>query len=470
MSLQEEKVAEMQGLLRKLAFKVWEIAEVGLKEYRSAELLAEACRDEGFAVDMGIAGMPTAFLARWGQGGPVVGFLAEYDALPGLSQKVSLTQESLEEGKPGHGCGHNLLGVGALGAAFALKRSLQEKGAPGSVYLFGCPAEETITAKGYMVRDGYFDDVDAVFDWHPADANGVNMRTTLACDSVVFTFTGRAAHAAANPEWGRSALKAVELMNAGVNYLREHTSGDARIHYVITDGGGEPNVVPARAGVWYYIRAPRRRQVEDLTRRVLLCAEGAAMMTETEVKADFLDKCYNMVPNRALSRTAHEEFQAVGAPPVSPDQEDFIQGLKKLLTREQMEEALRFYKIPLDYEHSMHMHVSPLEEAGGVSPGTTDAADVSWKAPLAHVRVACKPLGVPGHTWQAVAAFGSEVGVQGMLTAAAVLARAGWRFMSDPELRRAAAAELKEHLRQEPFKPALTPDMKPPLDQWDHHK
>ncbi len=468
MNMQERHIRELEEMLRGLALQVWEFAEVGLKEYKSAELLAKACRDEGFAVEMGIAGMPTAFVARFGKGKPVVGFLAEYDALPGLSQTVSLFQEPLEAGKPGHGCGHNLLGAGALGAAFALKRSLQDTNIPGSVYLFGCPAEETITAKGYMVRDGFFDDVDAVFDWHPADANGVNMRTTLACDSVEFNFKGRAAHAAGNPEWGRSALKSVELTNVGANYLREHIPDDARIHYVITDGGGEPNVVPAHAAVWYYIRSPRRSQVDDLTRRVLLCAQGAAMMTETELEIKFLDKCYNMLPNETLSRIALEEFLAVGAPPVTPGQEEYIKGLRRMLTPEQIEETLKYYGIPLDYDNPMHRHIPGLEKAGGVSPGSTDASDVSWKAPLAHIRVACKPLGTPGHTWQAVSAFGSEVGIRGMLTAAIVLSRAGWRLITSPELAAAAASELGEKLRKDPFKPALTPDMKPPLDQWDH--
>jgi aminobenzoyl-glutamate utilization protein B len=470
MNRQEEHIVELEERMRGLSQKVWDLAEVGFKEYASAGLLAQACREEGFEVETGVAGMPTAFVARFGQGKPVVGFLAEYDALPGLSQKISLHQEPVAEGKPGHGCGHNLLGVAALGAAFALKRSLAETKTPGSVYLFGCPAEETVATKGYMVREGYFDDVDAVFDWHPADANGINMRTTLACDSVIFRYKGRAAHAASNPEWGRSALKAVELMNVGVNYLREHIPGDARIHYSITDGGGEPNVVPADAAVWYFIRSPRRRQVEDLTRRVLLCAEGAAMMTETKLHVKFLDKCYNMLVNETLSRLAHEEFKAVGAPSIPPEQEDFIRGIRKLISQEQVEEALKYYNIPLGYESAMHRHVSDLEKAGGVSPGSTDAADVSWKVPLAHIRVACAPLGTPGHTWQAVSAFGSEVGIQGMLTAAAVLARCGWRVISDPDVLTAAALEHEQNLQKDPFILALTPDMKPPLDQWDHHK
>lgn len=465
MSLQEQLVHEIEDLLRDAALKIWGYAETGLVEYSSAELLAEACRSEGFIVEMGIAGMPTAFVARWGESSPVIGYLAEYDALPALSQKVSLTQEPFEEGKPGHGCGHNLLGVGAMGAAFALKRSLEKSDKPGSVYFFGCPAEETITAKGYMVRDGFFDNVDAVFDWHPADVNMLNMRTTLACDSIEYHFKGRSAHAAANPEWGRSAVKAVELMNAGVNYMREHIHSDARIHYVITEGGGEPNVVPAEGAVWYYIRSPRRSQVDTLTERVNKCAEGAALMTETELEIKVIDKCYNMMPNKILSHVVLEEFKEVGAPEAAPDQIDYIEGLRRTISADQVEDTLRMYHMPVDYDKLMHEEVLDLEKEGEVAPGTTDAGDVSWKAPLAHARVACKPLGIPGHSWQAVSAFGSELGMQGMLTAAKVLARSGWRLIENPQLAAEAKAELDISLKKEPYKPVLGPELKPPIPE-----
>ncbi len=461
MNRQKWHVGEIEEQLRDLSGKIFNYAELGLKEFESAKLLVQACQREGFTVDTAVAGMPTAFVARWGEGRPVVGYLAEYDALPGLSQKVSLVREPLEEGRPGHGCGHNLLGVGALGAAFALKRSLEETKTPGTVYLFGCPAEETITAKGYMVRDGLFDQVDAIFDWHPEDLNRVNTRTTLACDSIEFWFKGKAAHAAGNPEWGRSALKAVELMNIGVNYLREHINRDARIHYVIINGGEEPNIVPARAAAWYYIRSPRRSQVEDLTRRVYLCAEGAAMVTETELEIKVLDKCYNMLPNKILSGLAQEEFQAVGAPEFPPQLEAFIAGLRETVTREQVEDVLQEYKMPLDYADLMHSEVLPLEKDYAVAPGSTDAGDVSWKVPLAHVTVSCMPLGIPGHSWQAVSAFGSELGIQGMLTAALVLARSGWRLAINPELATEAKKELEEALIRDPFVLALTADMKP---------
>jgi aminobenzoyl-glutamate utilization protein B len=465
MKMQSKHLKDLEPLLRDLSDKVWQFAEIGLREYRSASLLADTCRDEGFQVIEGVSGMPTAFVARWGEGSPAVGYLAEYDALPGMSQKISLFQEPVEEGEPGHGCGHNLLGAGALGAAFALKRSIAEEGKIGTVYLFGCPAEETITAKGYMVRDGYFDHVDAVIDWHPADLNMVNVRKSLACDSIEFCFHGRAAHAASNPEWGRSALKAVELMNAGVNCMREHIIDDARIHYVITDGGHEPNVVPAYASAWYYIRAPRRSQTDEITRRVILCAEGAALMTETGLEVKVIDKCYNMIPNRVLSQIAHEEFLKVGAPQIPPGHENYIEGLRAVLSNEQIETVLEEYYMPLDYSQPMHAEVLDLEKGGEVAPGSTDAGDVSWKAPLAQINVACMPVGTPGHSWMAVSSFGSELGIQGMLTAATVLTRTGWRLVNEPKLVAAAKAELEESLRIEPFKIALTPDLNPPIPE-----
>jgi aminobenzoyl-glutamate utilization protein B len=463
--MQSKHLKDLEPLLRDLSDQIWQFAEIGLKEYKSAALLADACRNEGFQVKEAIAGMPTAFVARWGEGAPAVGYLAEYDALPGLSQKMSLVQEPVEEGGAGHGCGHNLLGVGALGAAFALKRSIEEERKEGTIYLYGCPAEETITAKGYMVRDGFFDHVDAVIDWHPADLNFVNVRNSLACDSLEFRFRGRAAHAAGNPEWGRSSLKAVELMNAGVNYMREHLIDDARIHYVITDGGHEPNVVPAYAAVWYYTRAPRRSQTDDITRRVILCAEGAALMTETELEVKVIDKCYNMIPNRVLSRIAQEEFLKVGAPQIPPGHEKYIEGLRAVLSTDQIETVLEEYHMPLDYDKSMHAEVLDLEKEGEVSPGSTDAGDVSWKAPLAQINVACMPVGTPGHSWMAVSAFRSELGIQGMLTAATVLSQTGWRLINEPKLVAAAKAELEESLRIEPFKVALTPDLKPPIPE-----
>ena len=463
MNIQEQHVDKIAEMLKETATKIWNFAELGLEEYKSSELLAEICRKEGFKVEMGIAGMPTAFVARWQSGSPVIGYLAEYDALPGLSQKISLEQEPLKEGKPGHGCGHNLLGVGALGAAIALKRSLEESGSSGSVYFFGCPAEETITAKGYMVRDGFFDDVDAVFDWHPADINMINMRTTLACDSIEYHFKGRAAHAASNPDWGRSAVKAVELMNAGVNYMREHIHSDARIHYVITDGGGEPNVVPDKGAAWYYIRSPRRSQVDALTERVNKCAEGAALMTETKLEIKVIDKCYNMIPNKVLSQVVLDEFRETGTFKPTDEEWNYIEGLRSTITDDQVEDALREYHMPTDYDGVMHGEVLDLEKEGQVAPGTTDAADVSWKAPLAHARVACKPIGLPGHTWQAVSAFGSGVGMAGMLIASKVLARSGWRLIENPHLAEEARAELDTHLKKEPYKPVLDPELQPPL-------
>jgi len=295
-----------------LSDQIWEYAEVGLQEVRSAKIQQEFLQAEGFEIKSGVAGMPSAFVASWGSGSPVIGFLGEYDALPGLSQKVSPVKEPLRRGEPGHGCGHNLLGVGGLAAAAALKHELASSRLSGTVRYYGCPAEETLVGKVFMVKDGLFDDVDIVLDWHPSTVNMVRNVTSNAMNSVKFSFHGVTAHAAGDPHNGRSALDAVELMNVGANYLREHIVEKARIHYVITDGGGEPNVVPEHSEVWYYVRAPERTQVEEINSRLLDVARGAALMTETSFDTRFLAACYNLLPNTVVNRLLHRMMEEVG--------------------------------------------------------------------------------------------------------------------------------------------------------------
>ena len=272
-------IDDAEAELSALSKTVWEFAETGLKEIKSANAEAAFLKQEGFDIQMGVAGMPSAFVASWGGGQPVIGFLGEYDALPGLSQTVATRREAVVPGGAGHGCGHNLLGVGALAAAIALKREMEAEGKSGTVRFYGCPAEETLSGKVYMAKHGLYDDLGAAITWHPMTLNTAWGSTCLAIDSARFIFHGRAAHAAASPEMGISALDAVELMNVGVNYLREHVVQEARMHYVITKGGGEPNVVPELAEVWYYIRVPRRQDVEKLYQRVVKIAEGACLMT-----------------------------------------------------------------------------------------------------------------------------------------------------------------------------------------------
>jgi aminobenzoyl-glutamate utilization protein B len=281
-------VDKKYSYLAKLNDKIWSFAEVGLQEHKSAKLLAAELEKAGFSVEIGVAGMPTAFYASWGSGRPKIGFLAEYDALPHLSQKVSADRDPVKVDAPGHGCGHNTYGVAVLGAVLALQAEMKKDSLPGTIVFYGCPAEETGVGKVFMARAGVFDDLDCSLTWHPGAVNTITMSSSNAVDSVKWTFYGRSAHAAGNPDQGRSALDAVELMNVGVNYLREHVVQDARIHYVTTKGGGEPNVVPAEAQVWYYIRAPRRQDVDDLHARITKIAQGAALMTETTYKEELL--------------------------------------------------------------------------------------------------------------------------------------------------------------------------------------
>ena len=300
--------------LLSIALKVWEYAEVGLQEERSAADQSEYLTNQGFNVTSGIAGMPTAFVAEWGKGSPVLGFLGEYDALAGVSQEVSPVRKPIVSRESGHGCGHNLLGAGALGAAVGLKRYLEQMGLPGTVRYYGCPAEETLVGKVFMAKEGVFDDLDSAITWHPSSLNTVTAGSSNGVNSAKFTFHGKTAHAAGDPHNGRSALDAVELMNVGANYLREHVVPAARLHYVVTDGGGQPNVVPARAQVWYYVRAPHRPQVVEIYDRLMDVARGAALMTGTTFDVEFLAGCYDVLPNQTLADAALSHMKKVGPP------------------------------------------------------------------------------------------------------------------------------------------------------------
>jgi aminobenzoyl-glutamate utilization protein B len=286
-----ERIEERRTDLVSLTRELWENPELGLQETESADLLATRLADEGFTVNRGVGGMPTAFVASYGTEGPTIGILGEYDALPGLSQKSVARKEPVDEGAPGHGCGHNLFGVGSLGAAIAVKEAIERDDVDGTIRYYGCPAEETLVGKVYMARAGVFDGLDAALTWHPSHVSAPWKARSLAMNSIEYSFSGQSAHAADSPESGRSALDAVELMNTGVEFMREHIIDDARIHYSITDGGGAPNVVPAEASVWYFVRAPSRKGVDRITDWLDEVAEGATLMSQTTVDRRFLTGC-----------------------------------------------------------------------------------------------------------------------------------------------------------------------------------
>ncbi|MDP3058734.1 MAG: M20 family metallopeptidase [bacterium] len=460
------------GTLIKLSDDIWHFAEVGLQETQSAEAIIKMLLEQGFSVERGVAGMPTAFVASYGSGKPVIGIMGEYDALPGLSQTAHFEKVPVKSGAPGHGCGHNLLGVGALGAALAIKNACVEQKLPGTIRYYGCPAEETLVGKVFMVRDGLFKDVDIALTWHPGATNNLWAASSLSLNSVKFTFHGRTSHAAGDPENGRSALDAVELMNIGANYLREHVVQEARIHYVITNGGGEPNIVPALAQVWYYVRAPRRKQVEEIYERLKNIAEGAALMTDTTFDIEFLSGCYNTLHNDIIGDVLLESMREVGPPPFDDVDQAFARGMVQNYPvghYEKMVDRIK-RKFNLDVNGKCLMdEISYLNDKNEVSAGSTDVGDVSWVVPTAQFTTACSVLGTPGHSWQYAAASGMSIGHKGMIIAAKVLALTGLRFMTDSQLVEKAKEDFKCSTTGKEYVSPLPKGHLPPLHQLPHH-
>ncbi len=435
-------------LLNRTAKSIWEFAEIAYTEYKSAEYLSNILENEGFRVTRNAANIPMAFVAEYGSGSPVIGILGELDALPGLSQQAGIAEKiSIDENGNGHGCGHNLLGVGSAGAAMAVKHAIQKYGITGTVKFFGCPAEETGDGKVFMAREGLFDDLDICLDWHPGTINSAILQTTTAVNDFEVIFAGKTAHAAGDPWNGRSSLDAVELMNIGVNFLREHIKPTARIHYVITDAGKAPNVVPDRASVWYFVRDIERRDVEAIYGRVLKIAEGAALMTDTEMQVDFFSGIYNYLNNRIIAEVLHKNLELVGPPQFTESEQEFARVLQRTFGKE---------------EAGMNTEINELKEPGSRSSGgSTDAADVSWIVPTARIRTACWPLHTPGHSWGVVTCTGSDIGFRGMRTASKVLAATALEAMLDTGFIEQARKEFQERTANFVYKSAV-PEGQPP--------
>jgi aminobenzoyl-glutamate utilization protein B len=447
--------------------KIWGYAELGLCEDKSSKLLAEKLEKYGFRVKLGVAGMPTAILAEWGEGTPIIGVQGEYDALPGISNKVVPHKEALVEDGMGHGCGHNVHGTTALTAALAVKYEMESKGIKGTIRFYGTPAEENFGGKVFMVREGLYDDVEAVFGHHPMSMNMAGLTSSNATNGVKFHYYGKTAHAAGNPEMGRSALDAIELMNIGVNFLREHMIQEARIHYVIEEGGGQPNVVPDYARSWYYIRAPRRDQVDPLFERIKKIAEGAAMMTETELKIEHSGGLYNLIPNRPLAETVTANMREVGGPEWSEEDYAFAAKIAKSVPKEHKAAGLRRFKIP-DWEKYIDVDLmsdilDPLGD-GETMAGSTDVADVSWVTPAIEFGTSCNVLGAPGHSWQFVACSGSSLGHKSLLFAAKTMAGSVLDLLTKPELLKEVKEEYEMRLEGQTYEPVGDPDRKPPLE------
>ncbi|MBC7922559.1 MAG: amidohydrolase [Ferruginibacter sp.] len=434
-----------------VARQIWGFAEVGYQEVKSSALLQSELKKAGFTVEAGVAEIPTAFVASYGSGKPVIVILAEYDALPGLSQDTVAEPKSLVERGPGHGCGHHLFGTASVAAAVAVKDWLARSKTKGTIKLMGTPAEEGGSGKVYMVRAGLFKDADAVLHWHPGDDNEANPTTTLANITGKFRFYGLASHAAAAPERGRSALDGVESMNYMVNMMREHVDSDARIHYVITRGGEAPNVVPAFAEVYYYARHQDIGVVRDTWSRIEKAAEGAAMGTGTRVEREVIGGVYNLLPNETLATVMHRNLTKVGGVAYTNEEKAFA---------EQIRATTGMVKKPLEAAAK----IEPFGVPTGAGSGSTDVGDVSWAVPTVGLGTATWVPGTPAHSWQAVASGGRSIGTKGMLVAAKTLALTAYDLFRTPATLEKAKKEFEEK-RGADFKySALLGDRKPALD------
>ncbi len=448
-----------------LSDKVWAMPEVCYTEARSAaEHLAEL-RHQGFRITENVAGIPTAAMGEWGEGGPVIAFLGEYDALPGLSQEAGVAEpRPLEVGGHGHGCGHNLLGSAALLAATAAKDWLAAHKVPGRVRYYGCPAEEGGAAKTFMVRSGAFDDADIAITWHPSSFWEVVVTPSLANTRADFIFTGRTSHAAASPHLGRSALDAVELMNVGVNYMREHMPSDARVHYALLDAGGiAPNVVQAHARVRYSIRARDLSGMNELVERVHKIAQGAALMTETRMEMRIISAVSNVLPNTPLEQTLHRIMEDLGPPRFDEADEEFAKKIRSTLTEKEI--ASVYHAIGMDpTDRPLADFIVPLDARRNPLIGSTDVGDVSWVVPTVQVHAPTVAIGTPFHTWQVVAQGKSPAAHKAMVQAAKAMAGLGVKALNEPDLIAAAKADLKKRTARTPYVSPLPDNVAPPLD------
>jgi len=433
-----------------IAKQIWSNPELGYLEENSSKLLQKTLSDAGFSVKAGVADIPTAFVAEYGSGSPVIAILAEFDALPGVSQKAVPQKEAVVDGGAGHACGHHLFGTASSAAGIAVKDWLAATGKKGTIRVYGTPAEEGGAGKVYMARAGLLDDVDAVLHWHPGSGNAAGATSTLANKSAKFRFYGEASHAAASPERGRSALDGVEAMNHMVNLMREHVPQETRMHYVITRGGEAPNVVPAFAEVFYYVRNPDVANVKVIFERVVKAAEGAAMGTNTEMDYEVIHGLYNVLPNETLARVMHKNLVKVGGVPYSAADTEFA---KKILDT---------YSINVSLEDAQKIAPFVVREKG--TGGSTDVGDVSWLVPTAGMSAATWVPGTSAHTWQAVAAGGTNIGFNGMMVAAKTLTLTAMDIFNDPSLTEKAKVELLRRQGKNFVYEALVGDRKPPLD------
>jgi aminobenzoyl-glutamate utilization protein B len=439
--------------INEISRTLWRLAEPGMLEYRSAELLAGELEKAGFVVERGVAGMPTAFSARYGSGRPVVGILAEYDALGGLSQQPVAERSPVTKGAPGQGCGHSLFGAGSVGAALAVAHAIEKGEARGTVVLFGTPNEEGVVGKAFMARAGLFDGLDACLHWHPSDENEVPTgETGNDLTSFMVAFHGETAHSAGAPWKGRSALDAIELMGVMSNYYREHLHPSARIHYVTMEGGRAPNVVPDFAKAWYYLRGGTREMVDEMYVRALKMVEAAAMATGTSHETRLFTSINHLRNNAAGATLMHANLQLIGAPQFTPAEHDFARAIQKAMGLE---------------EKGLASEIEPLERPAArdldeyIGSGSTDVAEVSLITPTVGLRVATFVLGSPGHHWSNVACSGHSIGEKGLMVATKVLAATGLDIMLQPDSLRAMRAEFDETMAGVAYESSIPTDVAP---------
>ncbi len=476
MSLKAKQIAlnyviENEKLITEVHNKIWKWAEVGLQEFKTAKLLTDILEKEGFLVERGVAGMPSAFVATYGTDKPIIGIMGELDALPGISQKAVPYREPLVKGGAGHGCGHNGYAATALGGSLAVKVAMEEKKIVGTVKFFGCPAEETLVGKVFMVRDGIFDGLDACFGHHPGSSNTARLSSGNAMNSVKFEFFGSPSHAASSPEQGISAMDAVELMNIGVNYMREHIVQKARLHYVVEDGGHEPNVVPPYARSWYYVRAPTRDLVKQYYEKVLRIADGADLMVGTTHKVEFLSGVHNGMPNQPLAELAVENMREIGSPKYTEEELKFAEELGKSITRQQKVDKLRrlaeimpgaMELIDVDLDDKIRDPYGEERKGGG---GSSDVADVAWNIPTQQFSTTYFIVGAPGHSWQNVACGGMSIGHKSSIFASKVMATSIIDILTKPKLLKNIKDDWMQRMKGLVYKSPLPPDLKPPLHQ-----
>ena len=444
----DEIINSHQQEYEQLALKIWDLAEVGYQEYKSSDLLQQSLKNKGFRIET-LPYMPTAFVAEYGKGSPVIAILGEFDALPGVSQNASPFKEKYKNNIAGHACGHHLFGAGSAWSAVTIKEWLSNNNKSGTIRFYVTPAEEGGSGKVYMVREGLFDDVDVVIHWHPGSVNHARPRTSNANKSAKFTFKGLSAHAASAPDKGRSALDGVESMNFMVNMMREHVPQESRIHYVITKGGLAPNVIPDEAQVYYYVRHPKERMVEELFQRVVKAAEGAAQGTETDFSYEVMHGNYSVMPNEVLQSVMHKQLVNRGGVTYDKEENEFAEEIYKTLLNPVASIGDQEKILPYKTIHGY---------------GSTDVGDISWLVPTAGARIASWVPGTPAHSWQAVASGGTSIGLKGEKLAVQVLSDTAIQIYLDPSIVKRAKKELSDRVGEDFIYFPLLGDRDPPLD------